>query len=111
MSFKISNTILDKIQISTKDLVEVISATATLDPSKPTTKVIATSSFDVYLPNGKIGQQKIITTVGGNGNITVHFNSGYRNSGEDTITLYDEGDMIIFWASIKGWHYESRIYD
>jgi hypothetical protein len=111
MSFKISNIILDKINVSTEDLVEVISATATLDPSKPTTKLIATSNYDVYLPNGKIGQQKIITTVGGNSSVTVHFNSGYRDSGTNTITLTDEGDMVVFWASIKGWHYESRIYD
>jgi hypothetical protein len=111
MSFKLSNIIIDKITNSTQDLVEVVSEAATLDPRIPTTKLISTSSFEVYLPNGKIGQQKIITTVGGNSNITIRFNEGYRNGGPDAITLFNEGDMVIFWASIKGWHYESRIYD
>ena len=110
MSFKLSNIILDKINKSTVNLVEVVSETATLDPSIPTTKIIATSSFNVYLPNGRIGQQKIITSVG-NSNVTIHFNSGYRDSGTNSITFYDSGDMIILWASINGWHYESRIYD
>jgi len=111
MSFKVSNIILDEIQKTTSNQVEVVSGTATLDPSIPTTKLNATSSYIVYLPNGKIGQQKIITTVGGNGNVTINFNSGYRNTGPQTLTLYDEGDMGIFWASVKGWHHQSYIYD
>lgn len=111
MNFKISNIIDDKIS-KIADQVEVISGAATLVPSIPITKLISTtSSYEVYLPNGNIGQQKIVTTVGGNANVTIRFNSGYRNSGEDTITMYDEGDLIVFWASIKGWHYEARIYD
>jgi len=87
-----------------------VSESKTLDPSIPTTKVMATSNYSVYLPNGKIGQQKIITTVG-NGNVTIIFNSGYREDGTNSQTLYDSGDMLILWASINGWHYQSRIWD
>ena len=87
-----------------------MSESKTLDPSIPTTKVMATSNYSVYLPNGKIGQQKIITTVG-NGNVTIIFNSGYREDGTNSQTLYDSGDMLILWASINGWHYQSRIWD
>ena len=111
MSFKLSNIILDKINNLIENQVEIVSEAATLDPSIPTTKCVATSNFDLTLPNGKIGQQKIITTVGGNGNITVHFNSGLRNTAPNSVTLYDEGDMIVLWASINGWHYQSYIYD
>lgn len=110
MSFKVSNILLDKINKSIVKSVEVVSGSATLNPSIPTTKLIATSSFDVYLSNGEIGQQKIITTVG-NGNVTIHFNFGDRDGAATTITLRDDGDMIIFWASVNGWYYESRIYD
>jgi len=111
MSFKLSNIILDEIHKTTSDQVEVVSGTATLNPSIPTTKLTATSSYSVYLPNGKIGQQKIITTVGGNGNVTINFNYGLRNGGPETLTLYDLGDLVIFWATINGWVYESYIYD
>jgi hypothetical protein len=111
MSFKVSNTILDKINKSIVKSVEVVSGTKTLNPSIPTTKIIATSSFDVYLPNGEIGQQKIITTVGNGNVVAIHFNYGDRYGEAITITLRDDGDMIIFWASVNGWYYESRIYD
>lgn len=111
MSFKLSNNILKEIHKTTSNKVETFSQTATLNPSIPTTKLIATTDYVVYLPNGKIGQQKIVTTVGGNSNVTINFNSGYTDSGTNTVTLYDEGDMVVFWASINGWHYSSFIYD
>jgi len=110
MSFKLSNIVLDKINKTTVNQVEVVSGEATLNPSIPTTKLMATSNYSVYLPNGKIGQQKIITTVG-NGNVTINFNSGYLDEGANSRTLHDSGDMLILWASIHGWHYESRIWD
>jgi hypothetical protein len=111
MSFKLSNIILDEIHKSTANQVEVVSGTATLDPSVPTTKLKATSSYTVYLPNGKIGQQKIITTIDGNSNVTINFNYGLRNGGPDTVTLYDAGDLVVFWANANGWVYQSHIYD
>ena len=110
MNFKLSNTILDEIHKITKNNVEVVSGTATLDPNVPTTKLMATSSYDVYLPNGPLGQQKVVTTTNGNGNIRVFFNNGYSGVSDD-ITLYDQGDMVIFWASVEGWHYRSYIYE
>lgn len=111
MSFKLSNIILDEIHKITQNNVEVVTGSTTLDPNVPTTKLIATSNYDVYLPNGKIGQQKVITTSGGNGNITINFNNGFRNSGSNSVTLYDSGDMAVLWASVNGWHYQSYIYD
>jgi len=107
MSFKVSNIAEDKLNSLIKTQVETVTASKTLNPSIPITKVIATSSFAVDLPNGTLGFQKIITTVGGNGNIQITFNSGYGD-GTISVTLYDEGDMLILWASVNGWHYESR---
>lgn len=110
MSFKLSNILFGEINKTSKK-VEVVSQTTTLDPSIPTTKINLTSSYDVYLPNGKAGQQKIITAVSGNGNVTIHYTDGLRNGGDSTITLYDRGDLVVFWASVIGWHYQSFIYD
>ena len=51
MSFKLSNIILDKINNLIENQVEIVSEAATLDPSIPTTKCVATSNFDLTLPN------------------------------------------------------------
>jgi hypothetical protein len=109
MSFKVSNIILDEIHKSTANQVEVVSGTATLDPSVPTTKINATSSYQLYLPKGKVGQQKIITIVDGSSSVTINYNNGYSSGVPSDITLSTRGDMLIMWASVNGWHYRSYI--
>jgi hypothetical protein len=111
MSFKLSNIIHDEINKTTSNKVEVVSETTTLNPAIPTTKIILASNYDVYLPNGKVGQQKIITADSGNGSVTINYHNGLRNGGPSSITLYDTGDLVVFWASSLGWHYRSFIYD
>jgi hypothetical protein len=79
-----------------------------LNPNVPTTKINATSNYTVYLPKGKIGQQKIITIVDGSSEVTINYNNGYNGLPND-VTLYIRGDMLIMWASANGWHYRSYI--
>ena len=113
MSFRLKNISQEESrriaqrQIQTSE-IEYVSSATTLNPSIPTTKLTFDGSYTVNLPNGRIGQQKIITVSGSNGPVTVAYNSGYSGT-ETTLEFYSTGDTAIFWASVNGWHTRTYI--
>jgi hypothetical protein len=107
MSFKVVNSLLQEANRKNaiyNSNVETVSAATTLDPNITITRVeLGTSgSYTLTLPNGRVGQQKFISAVSGSSNISVAFNNGW--GGESTQVLYATGDLLIFYATIDGWH-------
>lgn len=110
MSFKVSNIRFEESRRVVEDelssrLIEQITAAATSDPYIPTTQVSADStSFAITLPDAEPGTIKIITLVSqGEANVTVNYNNGY-NGDSDSVTIYYVGELVIFYASSRGWH-------
>ena len=74
-----------------------------MNPLIHTTKVILNGEYSVTLPNGNVGDIKIVTVVSGSGgNTIIQYNSGW--GGSNNIELSYIGDTIMFIATIEGWH-------
>ena len=112
MSFKISNSLVEeadrKAQLN-HATVETVSSAMTLNPDIHITKVNLGTSYTVILPNGEVGQQKYIHAVSGSANVIVSFTNGWGSA--QTRTLYDTGDLLIFYATVRGWHCNSNYTD
>ena len=110
MSFKVSNVRFEESrrvvdEVLSSKAIEQITAAATSDPYIATTQITAlSSSYAVTLPNAEPGTIKIMTFVdAGETNVTINYNNGY-NGNSDSQTLGTVGDLVIFYASIRGWH-------
>ena len=102
MSFKISNVTQNEANRECGVLrspFEVVSSTKTLDPSIPVTKV---GTYTITLPNGTVGERKVITAVSGSGSVTIAYNGGW--GGSTTVTLETLSDTVEFVATVEGWH-------
>jgi hypothetical protein len=112
MSFKITNSLIQEANresVLYHAKIENVSAAATLNPSIPVTKVNLGTAYTLTLPNGEVGEQKVITGVSGSANVAVSFNDGWGNA--QTRTLYNTGDLLIFYATSLGWHCNSDYTD
>jgi hypothetical protein len=85
--------------------IEHITEAASCDPYKATTQLSAdSSSYTVTLPNAEPGTIKIITLVSqGEANVTVNYNNGYSGD-SSSVTINYVGELVIFYASARGWH-------
>jgi hypothetical protein len=117
MSFKVSNVrfeesrrVVDEV-LSSKS-IERITAAATSNAYIATTQLTAlSSSYAVTLPNAEPGTIKIMTLVdAGETSVTVNYNEGYDGNA-DSVNFGREGDLVIFYASIRGWHTRTFIWD
>lgn len=105
MSFKISNVIQDEANREwVRSVFETVNSAKTLDPSIAVTKVaLSGSSYTIVLPNGTMGEHKIVTVVSNTGgNVTIQYNGGW--GGSTTIGLISVGDTVEFIATVGGWH-------
>lgn len=108
MSFKVSNVVNEESkrvvdESSSSNLIEQISATATSDPYVDTTHLTCNSNFTVTLPNATPGTIKIITLIAvGEGTVTVTYTNGWGDN--NTYSMSFEGELVIFYATSKGWH-------
>jgi hypothetical protein len=116
MSFKVSNVRFEESrrvfdEESSSKLVEEIRAAATSDPYKATTKIFANTSYSITLPNARPGTIKVMTLVAdGETNVIVNYNNGYSGNAT-SVTFSYLGDLVIFYASARGWHMNNYIYD
>lgn len=108
MSFKLSNIHFEESrraadrELSSK-LIEEIRAAATSDPYVATTQIFANTSYSITLPNAEPGTIKIMTLVSaGETSVTVNFTDGFGNADSNTFSVL--GELIIFYASSRGWH-------
>lgn len=115
MSFKLSNVRDEESQrIFEKNLssqsIEIITSTATSNPSIPTTQVYAdTVDYTITLPNGEPGKIKCFSMVSSaERTVTIAFNQPYSGSPR-TVNTSSPGDFILFYATPYGWHY--NFYD
>jgi hypothetical protein len=108
MSFKVSNVVNEEskrlVEESTSsNLIEQISSTATSDPYVATTHLTCNSNFTVTLPNATPGTIKIMTLIAVTGaTVLITYTSGWGDN--DTYNMSYEGELIIFYATSKGWH-------
>jgi len=107
MSFKISNILVDEANrdcvITTQNaLSETVSTAKALNPLIPVTKAILTGSYTVTLPNGTVGDRKIVTAISGGGSVTINYNNGWGSS--SNVNLGTVGDTVEFTATVNGWH-------
>ncbi len=108
MSFKMSNVgyeesrrVVDEI-ISKQD-IETISTTATSNAYIATTHLLCSENYTVTLPNAEPGTIKVMTlTEVGEASVTISYVNGWGNP--STINMAYEGELVIFYASSKGWH-------
>ena len=107
MSFKVSNTAVQESKrrsFAPSVITEYISSSATLTPTIPITVCRLSGTYDVYLPNGPAGQQKVISAVGPDtGSFTVYYNDGY-NGGSNDDTFSGVGYTAIYYATSVGWN-------
>jgi hypothetical protein len=105
MSFKISNVTQNEANRECGILrspFEVVSSAKTLDPSIPVTKVTLNGTYTITLPNGTVGERKVITAVSGSGTVTIAYNRGW--GGSNTVSLGTVSDTVEFIATVEGWH-------
>ena len=117
MSFKVSNIRFEESrrvvdEKLSSQAIEQITAAATSNAYIATTQISApTTSYSITLPNAEPGTIKIMTLVsGGETNVTVNYNEGYDGNSDSRI-FAREGDLVIFYASIRGWHTRNFIWD
>jgi hypothetical protein len=117
MSFKVSNVRFEESrrvvdEVLSSKAIELITSAATSNPYIATTQITAlSSSYSITLPNAEPGTIKIMTLVdSGETNVTINYNEGYDGNA-DTVNLGREGDLVIFYASIRGWHTRIFIWD
>jgi len=109
MSFKVSNVRFEESrrvfdEESSSKLVEEIRAAATSDPYKATTKIFANTSYSITLPNARPGTIKVMTLVAdGETNVVVNYNNGFSGN-SSSVTFGYLGELVIFYASARGWH-------
>jgi hypothetical protein len=116
MSFKVSNIHFEESRRVVEDelssnSIERITSASTCDPYVPITQVYADSvSYTITLPNAEAGTEKVITLVSqGETSVTISYNNAYDNNNLDSVTMSSVGDLIVFFATLQGWHY--RYYD
>jgi hypothetical protein len=109
MIFKVSNVVYEESrrvvdETVSSAMIESISATATVDPYIATTQLDSSNaSFTVTLPNAEPGTIKIITLIAASETtVTIQYKSGW--GGDNTYNMSYEGELIIFYATSKGWH-------
>ena len=108
MSFKMSNVVHEESrrvvdEIISKQGIETISATATLDPYIATTQLVSSTNYTVTLPNAEPGTIKVITLIEvGEATVTIAYMNGWGNA--STVNMSYEGELGIFYATSKGWH-------
>ena len=108
MSFKLSNVRFEESRrvVDEKILIEKITAASTSNPYIPTTQITAnpSSSYSVTLPNAEPGTIKVMTfATSSETNVTINYNSGFSGN-QTTSTFGYDGELIIFYASVNGWH-------
>jgi len=110
MSFKVSNVRFEESrrvvdEVLSSKAIERITAAATSDPYIATTQLTAlSSSYAVTLPNAEPGTIKIMTLVdAGETNVTINYNNGFSGNSQ-TLSFGYVGELVIFYASINGWH-------
>jgi hypothetical protein len=111
MSFKVSSIRFEESRRVVEDelssnTIERITASATSDPYIPMTQVSAdTVSYTITLPNAEPGTKKIFTLISqGETTVTIEYNDPYNVENTDTFTFSRVGDLIIFYATVAGWH-------
>lgn len=108
MSFKVSNVVNEESkrvveESSSSNLIERISSTATSDPYVDTTHLTCNSNFTVTLPNATPGTIKIMTLIAVTGaTVSITYINGWGEN--NTFSMSYEGELIIFYATSKGWH-------
>jgi hypothetical protein len=111
MSFKLSNIRFEESrrvvenELSSNS-IERITAAATSDPYIPMTQVYAdTVSYTIILPNAEPGTKKIFTLVSqGETDVTIEYTDAYNIEDIDSATLNNVGDLVVFYATVEGWH-------
>ena len=106
MIFKLSNVRFEESRrvVDEKLLIEKITAASTSNPYIPTTQITASSSYSVTLPNAEPGTIKVMTfTTSSETNVTINYKSGFSGN-QTTSTFGYDGELIIFYASVNGWH-------
>jgi hypothetical protein len=110
MSFKLSNVRFEESRRVVEDelsskAIELITAAATSNPYIATTQITAlSSSYSITLPNAEPGTIKIMTIVDvGETNVTINYNNGFSGNSQ-TLSFGYVGELVIFYASIRGWH-------
>jgi hypothetical protein len=116
MSFKVSNIHYEESRRVVEDelsskTIERITAAATTDPYIPITQISAdTVSYTIILPTAEAGTEKVMTLVSaGETNVTIQYNNAYDDDNTDSVSMGSVGDLIVFYATLRGWHY--RYYD
>jgi hypothetical protein len=108
MSFKVSNVVSEESrrvvdETISSDSIERMSGAGAVDPYVATTQLTCNTSYTVTLANAEPGTIKIITLVSvGEATATISYVNGWGDP--NTYNMGYEGELIIFYATSKGWH-------